>query len=278
MSFGDLQGQDEAIRILRMHVEKKRLAHTYLFTGGTQEIQESLASGFACALNDPLAWEGSSGDTPISKRILDRNHPDVKWVGEDPKARSIKIDEVREVLAACALSPFEAKWKVFIICRAERMTVDSQNLLLKTLEEPPAHSAFCLLVDSKDALLETIRSRSFEIRLKPGADRMQAPLSELKPSGLGEKRWDDFFEEYQGTAKDQLFQLFDTLLFYFRKLLVETAGRPESAAYQSAWLEAIDIIYETKDALDSNVNQKLALTRLAMRLKRTLPNPDMLKV
>ncbi len=277
MSFASVFGQEEASKILQKQIENKRLAHTYLFTGGTAAAQDSLAMSLACALNDPEA-KPEAALTPISKRIREKNHPDIKWVGEDPKARSIKIDEIRTLLGIAAMSPFEARWKVFIICRAERMTLDAQNVLLKTLEEPPANSVFCLLVESKDALLETIRSRSFEVRLKPGLDPMQADLESLRPQGLGEYRWDDFFEEYQTAAKDQLSKLLDQLMFYFRKLLVERAGQPEGAAYETAWLEAIDLIYETKDALDANANQKLALTRLAVRLKRTLPNPDMLKV
>lgn len=277
MSFANVFGQDEACKILRRHVENKRLSHTYLFTGGTASAQDALAMSLACALNDPKA-NPEEALTPLSKRIREKNHPDIKWVGEDPKARSIKIDEIREILGISALSPFEGLWKIFVICRAERMTLEAQNVLLKTLEEPPANSIFCLLVESKDTLLETIRSRSFEIRLKPGLDPMQADLESLRPQGLGEYRWDDFFEEYQTSSRDQLAKLLDQLMFYFRKLLAEGADRPGQAPYETAWLEAIDLIYETKDALDANANQKLALTRLAVRLKRTLPNPDMLKV
>lgn len=277
MSFANVFGQDEAVRILQKHVENQRLAHTYLFTGGTAASQDAMAMSFACALNDPEAKPDTTL-TPISKRIREKNYPDVRWVGEDPKARSIKIDEIREILGFAAMSPFEAKWKVFIVCRAERMTMEAQNVLLKTLEEPPAHSIFCLLVDSKDALLDTIRSRSFEIRLRPGLDPLQGSLDHLRPQGLGEYRWEDFFEEYAAVSKDQLVKMLDQLMFYFRRLLVESSGRADGAFYEKAWLEAMDLIYETKDALDANVNQKLALTRLAVRLKRALPSPDMLKV
>ncbi|MBU3759347.1 MAG: hypothetical protein FGM27_05385 [Candidatus Omnitrophica bacterium] len=277
MSFASVFGQEEAVRILHNHIEKRRLATTYLFTGGTAESQESLAVSFVCALNDPDA-SPERALTPISSRIRKKIHPDVRWLGDDPKARAIKIDEVRSAIGAAGLTPFEARWKVFLISRADRMTMDSQNFLLKILEEPPAKTIFCLLAESKDTLLTTILSRSFCIRLRPGMDPMEGTLDDFRPQDFGLYRWEEFLGQYAAEPKDKLIKILDQMMFYFRRLLIDSAQNQGGGGFGSDWLEAIDLIYETKEALDANANQKLALTRLAMRLKRAIPNPDRLKV
>ena len=52
--------------------------------------------------------------------------------------------------------------------------------------------------------------------------------------------------------------------------LVKEEG--SSAEESRRWLEAIDLFYDTKAALDMNTNQKLTATRLAMRLLRLFPS------
>ena len=270
----ELDTQEFALHILRTHLQQDRLAHTYLFSGGGRLAQEALALVFAAMVNTADQGE-ESAKASILRRIQEGNHPDVHWLGKDEKERSIKIDQVRQMIGWTNLKPYEGLWKVFVIAGADRLTVDAQNALLKTLEEPPGRSLFCLLVDNKDPLLDTIRSRAFEVRLKP------LPLSESSedevPESFGKKRWEDFFEEYQTAPKDELNRLLDQLMARFSELLRQASLKGETR-FCDAWLKTIDLLYETKDALEANINQKLALTRLAVQMKRVLPNPQMLKV
>jgi DNA polymerase-3 subunit delta' len=80
---------------------------------------------------------------------------------------SIKIDSVRDAIRSAGYRPFEARRRVIIIDDAEALTVDAQDALLKTLEEPPS-STTCILVSSTpDVLLPTVLSRCSTVRFAP---------------------------------------------------------------------------------------------------------------
>ena len=276
----DTAGQDFAVRILKSHIAKDRLAHTYLFTGGLGAAQRvgtrpapTLARDFAKALLCEKNRVFESCDCVSCRKIENQNHPDVCWLGRDADARSIKIETVREMLGWANLKPYEGRRKVCVFLDAERLTHEAQNALLRTLEEPPGDTVFCLLVESKSHLLETISSRAFEIRLPPGEN--EAPLevgaTHASPlQGIQEKNWDDFLEPFQTTPREELKPFLDALMHYFRneyeRLSVGAGLKP--APTMHAWLEALDAVYETKEALEANANQKLAMTRLTMKLQK----------
>ena len=58
-----------------------------------------------------------------------------------------------------AIRPYESRYKIYIINDAQKMTLQAQNALLKTIEEPPAYAIILLLADNPDSLLPTISSR-----------------------------------------------------------------------------------------------------------------------
>ena len=83
------------------------------------------------------------------------------------RAKSVGIDAVRGVQHDIALKPYEGRYKVYIICDAERLTEDAANSLLKTLEEPPPHSVLILVASQESELPETVVSRCQRVRLYP---------------------------------------------------------------------------------------------------------------
>lgn len=89
-----------------------------------------------------------------------REHPDVRWIEPEGKARHIKVDECRNLIQFIGLTSYEGGWKTGIILFADRMNEHAQNALLKTLEEPPPRSLMVLVTDVPAAMLATIRSRS----------------------------------------------------------------------------------------------------------------------
>jgi DNA polymerase III delta prime subunit len=209
-------------------------------------------------------------DCSTCKRILERNHPDVRW-GPDPSVRSIKIEDVREVMNWVWLKPYEAARKVVIVQGADRLTLEAANAFLKTLEEPPGHTIFCLLCESKAQLLETIQSRSFEIRLRPLDGDQEEEKYDFREmflslsTGLG--AWEQSLEKCQTLSREELKKYFDAFMEYLRgRIENEAKTLPGEQASIPEWLEALDIVYECKDALSANANQKLILSRLTMHL------------
>ncbi len=267
-----IKAQDFAVRVLKGHLEKNHIAHTYLFTGDGDSGKEDLALAFASALNCERKKYFLSCDCPPCHKIQSGNHPDVGWLGRDPKVRSIKIEEVRGMMETASLKPYEGQWKVFILVDAERLTADAANAILKTLEEPPAHTLFLLLVKNKAHLLETIQSRSFEVRLKSlqTVDFEKAP----DPRAIRERNWFEFFDGFQSTPREELKELLDQLMQEFREAISSAAKAGTDPVWPAdALLQGIDSLYETKEALDANANQKLALTRLTLQLYQLAAPP-----
>jgi DNA polymerase-3 subunit delta' len=81
------------------------------------------------------------------------------------------------------IPPNDLDTKIYIIEDAHTMTVQAQNALLLTLEEPPSYVLFLLLCDEADALLETIRSRAPILRTRPvPAEDIRTVLKSRKSS------------------------------------------------------------------------------------------------
>jgi len=107
-------------------------------------------------------------------------HPDLVWLR--PRGAQHMVEQVREqVIRAASYRPFEADKRVFVIEAAEQMRDESQNALLKTLEEPPGFVHLILLTSEPAQLLETIASRCQPIDFAP----LPPEAVEAQLAGLG---------------------------------------------------------------------------------------------
>jgi DNA polymerase III subunit delta' len=137
--------------------------HAYLFHGPPGTGKRAAARSFAAA----LLSEGSPDPADTVRRVLTGVHPDLSWV-EPRGAHEVLVDDVRsEVVRQAALRPFEAARRVFVIAEADRMNDESQNALLKTLEEPASFAHFILISSAPGRLLPTIPSRCQPVRFGP---------------------------------------------------------------------------------------------------------------
>lgn len=144
-----------------------RLGHAYLFLGlsgcGKMETALDLALRINC---DDQSLETACHQCPSCVKIIKNGHPDVNII-EVIEGQSIKIEQIRQMLEAVSLRPFFSTRKIFIIKDAEKMTVESCNALLKTLEEPTSTSLIILTSSSEEKLLPTIRSRCQAVHFRP---------------------------------------------------------------------------------------------------------------
>jgi len=121
------------------------------------------------------------------------NHPDFRLIvpenlapeseeGAEPgKKRSdqIRIEQVRELADFLAVGTHRAGLRVILIYPAEAMNANTQNALLKSLEEPPPATLFLLVATQPDRLLPTVRSRCLRLTLPfPDSDETLAWLKE----------------------------------------------------------------------------------------------------
>jgi len=190
-----LRSQDAAIATLRRAIANGRVHHAYLFEGVDGVGKELAAFGLAQALECERRNDGESeacGVCSACERVVPKNglcrHPDVvvlerglyepAQIGRrTPETQDISIDQVRTlVLARAAFPPHEGRAKVFIIRRAEELSISAANALLKTLEEPNARTHFILLTTQPDSLLPTIRSRTLRLRFASLSDAAIAEI------------------------------------------------------------------------------------------------------
>ena len=140
----------------------KRMGHAYLFVGPKEVGKTQTALALAQLVNCDNERQAPCQECPSCKKIASLSHPDVMIVG--PQGDSIKIDQIRFVLSRLQLKAFEAKMKVLIMQDVELMTLEAANSLLKTLEEPPAHTLMILTTSLEQANLDTIRSRCHVVK------------------------------------------------------------------------------------------------------------------
>jgi DNA polymerase-3 subunit delta' len=138
--------------------------HAYLFVGPRGTGKRDAARAFSAEI---LATGAPDPDDARRRALAwPSPHPDLVWL--TPPGTQHLVEEVRErVIRGAAYRPFEGERRVFVIEAAEAMGDESQNALLKTLEEPPAFAHLLLLSSEPATLLETVISRCQPVRFAP---------------------------------------------------------------------------------------------------------------
>jgi len=170
--FQDIIGQEQMKEHLMNTLSAGKVSHAYIIHGERSSGKEFIARVFAMALQ----CEGE-GVKPCQachscKQALSDNQPDIIRVMHE-KPNTISVDDIRaQVNNDVGIKPYSSPYKVYLINEAEKMTVQAQNALLKTLEEPPAYAVIILLTSNVTSLLPTILSRCVVLNMKPVPDEL----------------------------------------------------------------------------------------------------------
>lgn len=165
-SFKDVVGHKDIIRYIQNVVREDKVTHAYIINGARGSGKKMLAKLFAMT----LLCEERNGD-PCSKchsciQAESGNHPDIITITHE-KPNSIGVDDIRQQINnSISIKPYSGPYKVYIIPQADLMTVQAQNALLKTIEEPPEYAVIMLLTENADMLLPTINSRCVMLKLR----------------------------------------------------------------------------------------------------------------
>ncbi len=159
MPFSEVYGHSRPLALLARSLGRASLPPSLLFCGPDGVGKRLVARAVAQALNCLSPAESDAcGRCAACRRIAAGTHPDV--LAEEPSETGvIKIEPVRALITAAAYRPFEGRRRVIIIDDADRLNSDSQDALLKSLEEPGPSSVFILVSSKPETLRPTVRSR-----------------------------------------------------------------------------------------------------------------------
>ncbi|CDZ75170.2 putative DNA polymerase [Peptoniphilus sp. ING2-D1G] len=188
----DFVGNREVLKELENNLLSGEINHTYLFTGSEGVGKFTAAKAFASRILEPER-----------KDIIyreDYEHEDLKIVRSED---SIKKSQIEELIIDSKLTPFNSKYKVFIIDGIEKVTISAQNSMLKMLEEPENFLKIILISSSTENILPTIISRSRVVKFRD-IDRDELKNFLMRRESISEKNADLFSRISAGSVKRAL--------------------------------------------------------------------------
>ncbi|HZW05949.1 MAG TPA: AAA family ATPase [Phycisphaerales bacterium] len=296
VSLDAVIGQKRAVDILRGALAGERVHHAWIFTGPPGVGKFTAACGFAAEL---LADRGANKAQTL-ELLRTGSHPDlhviVKEMAEQSRNASVRsskqtaiakdvIDEFMSEPAARSrvVESDSAAGKVFIVDEAELIRHDSQNAVLKLLEEPPLGTVIILVTTDEHRLLPTVRSRCQRVAFFPlEATALQAWLTTSGLTLEGPER--DWLLAYAGGAPGQIVSARKAGLFSWhtkldRMLTALGAGQGEGTSGLGAAMAALveerakAVQEENEKASKETANRvwcKRMLSFVAERLRRQM--------
>lgn len=164
--FKDVIGHNDIIQYIQNAVSQDKVSHAYILNGERGSGKKMLADLFAMTLQCEEHTPNPCGECHSCKQAKSGNHPDIIHVTHE-KPNTISVDDIRtQVNNDIVIKPYSSPYKIYIIPEADLLSVQAQNALLKTIEEPPAYAVIFLLTENAESLLPTIMSRCVMLKLR----------------------------------------------------------------------------------------------------------------
>ena len=168
--FTDIIGQEQLKEHLQNAISMNKVSHAYIINGERSSGKEFIARIFAMALQCEKGGTEPCGECHSCKQAMSNNQPDIIYIGHE-KPNTIGVEDIRgQINNDIGIKPYSSPRKIYIMNEGEKMTVQAQNALLKTLEEPPEYAVILILTTNVEALLPTILSRCVVLNMKPVPD------------------------------------------------------------------------------------------------------------
>ena len=308
--FENIVGNNKIKESLKNAVKSNNVSHSYLFIGkagvGKKIFAKDLAKKVMCLGSNYDAQDNVLRSTRDNKEKVESENLSLEFDNCDscikfdansnpdfsiivPDGKSIKIEQIRDLQARILEKPISSNKKVYIIDDADTMTEESQNCLLKTLEEPPEYAMIILIASNENRMLQTIKSRCviirFEdltneeisqilhtndqdiIRLCEGSVAKADTISEKREMFAQLKIISDYLSKNSlidvlnnsdllYSSKDDIMTLLDFLNIIFF----------EKAKENIKYSKAIDIIEKTKKKIMANNNYDMCIDYMLMHI------------
>lgn len=164
--FKDVIGHNDIIQYIQNAVQHDKVSHAYILNGEKGAGKKMLAGLFAMTLQCEKKAPEPCWECHSCKQAESGNHPDIIMVRHE-KPNTISVDDIRvQVNQDIRIKPYQGPYKIYIIPDADLLSVQAQNALLKTIEEPPEYAVIFLLTENAESLLPTIMSRCVMLKLR----------------------------------------------------------------------------------------------------------------
>ena len=293
MNFDSIIGNDDVKHLLNSTIKSNNLVHSYMFIGldgiGKFLFSQEFAKMILCEDSKPACNVCSS-----CIKFGSNNHPDFMIIDSED-GKSIKIGQIRSMQEQISEKPIVSEKKVYIINNADLMTVEAQNCLLKTLEEPPEYAIIILVLSNENRLLNTIKSRCTKINFRKlsNEELLQyakahqinidsslldscngsiLKLINIKDKAVYYETIDNIIHDFSTKdiidiwqEADILYKLKDIisdLLDYFNIVFIEKLRSTKDEKY----IKSIKIVEDTKKRLSSNANHDMCIDNLLLKI------------
>ncbi len=172
--FKEIVGHKNIIQYIENVSASDQVSHAYILNGEKGSGKRLLADFFAMDLQyEDREPDGEAcGRCHSCRQAMSGNQPDIIFIRHE-KPNTISVEEIRTQLNNdIVIRPYSSKYKIYIVPHADKMSVQAQNALLKTIEEPPEYAVIILLTENAEILLPTIRSRCVILKLRNIKDQL----------------------------------------------------------------------------------------------------------
>jgi DNA polymerase-3 subunit gamma/tau len=158
LTFESVIGQGNIGVTLKNAIQRKHLAHAYLFCGPRGVGKTTCARIFAKTINcQNLTPETEAcGECESCRSFAEGRSYSIH---ELDAASNNSVEDIRTLTEQVRVPPQIGQYSVYIIDEVHMLSSSAFNAFLKTLEEPPAHAIFILATTEKHKILPTILSR-----------------------------------------------------------------------------------------------------------------------
>lgn len=194
------------------------------------------------------------------EEIFDKNNPDIHILNGQ-EVNSIGIEEIKKLQKEMVFSPFKERSQIAYILNAEKLTIQAQNSLLKTLEDTSASTAYILITENEKSLLPTILSRCFKL------------YTNINVVEKGDKKYIDIldmnivdaFQKIENISKEKIETdlLLRELQQHFQNILEENLKEKNDIIWIERSIKEISI---AQKRVKANGNKRLVLENLFLHL------------
>lgn len=292
--FEKIIGNQETKTYLENTIKNKKIANSYMFIGNIGIGKKLFAREYA---KNIMCLQDNRCNNQCKSCIKFNANANPDYYELIPENKKIKIDNIRQLQEKIVEKPIISNKKVYVIDDADLMTEESQNCLLKTLEEPPEYSVIILIVSNESKILPTIKSRCIKINFSRLTQdelkeylKLEGKLNQYSESELNDiielldgslekidtieetkKNYDELVRIVENLKKGDKPELFNNsdILYNQKDNILNTLNYLNIILLKKKMLNAVEVVEKTKQKILANNNYEMCIDYLIMNITRS---------